>query len=37
LSRFQKHKRDRIARLGSRNIRIASLVTLATLSEGNLP
>jgi hypothetical protein len=37
LSRFQKHKRDKIALLGGRNIRAATPVTLATLSEGNSP
>lgn len=37
LSRLQKHKREKIALLGSRNIAAATLVTLATLSEGNSP
>jgi hypothetical protein len=35
LSRFQKHKRDKIALLDARNITAATPVTLVTLSEGN--
>jgi hypothetical protein len=37
LSRFQKHQRDKIRLLDGRNIKAATLVTLATLSEGNSP